>query len=157
MPTTDSHQPTRDALLTLFFATDRRDWDTVRALLADRVTLDYTSLNGGAPATLRGDDVVTAWKALLPGFDATHHHITVITSSARPDGSVDIVANGTATHRLATTSGEPLWTIAGYYNANLTPDAGRWTITALTFTATWGSGNQHLVAAAQQRAAESEV
>jgi hypothetical protein len=152
MPTVDDHHAARDTLLMMFFATDRRDWDTVRSHLADTVHLDYTSLNGGEPATIDADDLVTAWKGLLPGFDATHHHLSIITSTGSDIG-IDIIANGTATHRLASTSGESLWTIAGYYNATLQPAGGRWAISAITFTATWGAGNQELVTLAQQRAA----
>ena len=64
----------------MFLATDRRDWDTVRSHLADAVDLDYMSLNGGEPATIDADELVTTGEGLLPGFDAAHHHLSTGTS-----------------------------------------------------------------------------
>ena len=40
---------------------------------ADQVLVDYTELFGGAAETVTGDELVTRWRALVPGFDATQH------------------------------------------------------------------------------------
>ncbi|MGH7717512.1 MAG: nuclear transport factor 2 family protein [Gemmatimonadaceae bacterium] len=52
---------------------DARDWPAVRARFADTVDVDYTSLAGGEPARMPADQLVAAWRALLPGFHATQH------------------------------------------------------------------------------------
>jgi hypothetical protein len=90
--------------------------------------------------------------AFLPGFDATHHQLSVVGSRAVKSG-IEVVANGTAAHRLASVTGESLWTIAGYYTAVMTQAGGRWVVSSLVFTCTWGSGNRGLVREAQARAA----
>jgi hypothetical protein len=40
-------QKIEDTVVRLFVSTDRRDWSSVKACLADEVTLDMTSLAGG--------------------------------------------------------------------------------------------------------------
>ncbi len=138
----------------MFFATDRRDWTAVRSAFADTVQLDYTSLNGGEPAAVPADDMVAGWKSLLSGFDATHHHVTPVSTSESADG-IQVTLNGTATHRLSSGHGDSLWTIGGYYEADLFATGDGWKITGLTFVATWGSGNRDLVRLAQERAGGS--
>ncbi len=152
MLSTEDHLGARDALVAMFFAADRHAWAAVRAYLAETLSLDYTSLNGGEPASVSADGLVEAWKAFLPGFDVTHHQLSVVSSRAVSNG-IEVVANGTATHRLASVTGESLWTIAGYYTAVLGRAGDRWVISSLVFTCTWGSGNRELVREAQARAA----
>lgn len=51
----------RTELLTrLFAAADARDWAATRATMAPQVRLDYTSLAGGAPATLTPERTATS-------------------------------------------------------------------------------------------------
>ncbi|GGT60993.1 hypothetical protein [Actinomadura citrea] len=50
-------------------------------------------------------------------------------------------------HRLATAHGAPLWTLGGDYRWELAR-SGRWLITSVTMTATWGDGNKDLPAQA---------
>ncbi len=47
-----------EAVTALFVKTDIRDWQGVKAVLADQVLLDYTSLAGGAPAEMTPDGVM---------------------------------------------------------------------------------------------------
>ncbi len=54
---------------------DARDWQGLRTLYTDTVAVDYTSLAGGEPATLSGDEMVAAWRIALEGLDASQHLI----------------------------------------------------------------------------------
>jgi len=51
--TTDQHLADRldviEATVRVLWHTDRREWDRLSDVLAEEVTLDYTSLNGGVP------------------------------------------------------------------------------------------------------------
>ncbi|MEV4281658.1 nuclear transport factor 2 family protein [Actinoplanes xinjiangensis] len=94
-----------------FRAVDVRDWDTVRALLADEVTLDYVSLFGGEAEIVAADEVVQRWRALLPGFDATQHLLGLLAES----GPV-VRGNVRGYHLL---DGEE-WMVAGWYDLTLT-------------------------------------
>src|SRR5690348_10494963 len=55
-----------DAITDIAAGADRHDWPRVRAAFADTVTLDYTSLWGGEPATQSADEVIAQWSGFLP-------------------------------------------------------------------------------------------
>ena len=129
---------------------DRHDWDRVRAAFADEVTLDYTSLWGGDPATQSADQVIAQWSAFLPGFDITHHMVTNHAIAEQGDGTAIVEADFTATHRID----EELWVLGGRYTYELEASSGRWLVTSLTMTALWETGDRGLVALAAERAAE---
>ncbi|KAA8889488.1 hypothetical protein F3087_11250 [Nocardia colli] len=52
---------------------DLRDWDGLRATVADTVTLDVSEHLGGPAQELSADDFVVASRAVLEGFHSTHH------------------------------------------------------------------------------------
>ncbi|RFU87943.1 nuclear transport factor 2 family protein [Streptomyces triticagri] len=122
---------------------DRREWQQLRALFADKVVLDYTSLAGGEPVRLAPQEIVDAWTGTLGGYDATQHlvanHLVVI------DGDRAVcTASFQATHRLAAAHGGSLWTLGGDYRWELVRAGDRWLIDTVVMTATWGDGNQAL-------------
>ncbi|MFI6792976.1 nuclear transport factor 2 family protein [Nonomuraea sp. NPDC050383] len=126
---------------------DRREWTLLRGLFAEKVLLDYTSLNGGDPIQLTPQEIVDAWSATLGGFDATQHLIA--NHLVRIDGVHAVcTASFQATHRLATPHGAPLWTLGGDYRWELARTGGRWLINSVVMTATWGDGNKDLPAQA---------
>ncbi|ARF53519.1 nuclear transport factor 2 family protein [Streptomyces gilvosporeus] len=126
---------------------DRREWDLLRGLFADKVLLDYTSLNGGEPVQLTPEQIVGAWAATLSGYDATQHLIANQLVQVDGDRAV-CTASFQATHRLATAHGAPLWTLGGDYRWELARVGGRWLIDSVVMTATWGDGNKDLPAQA---------
>jgi hypothetical protein len=44
---------------------DLKAWPMLRALYADQVETDYTSLFGGTPQRQRGDDLIAGWRRVL--------------------------------------------------------------------------------------------
>ncbi|REE95859.1 nuclear transport factor 2 family protein [Thermomonospora umbrina] len=132
---------------------DRREWDRLKTIFADEVTLDYTSLHGGEPVTLTPGEIVDGWEAGLSGYDATHHMITNQLVTLTGDTAV-CTATFQATHRLATPFGSPLWTLGGTYRFDLVRNGDDWRISGLVMTATWADGNQQLAALAAARAAD---
>jgi hypothetical protein len=64
MPISDQlreRQDVEDVVVRIFVATDRRDWASVEACLADMVILDMTSMTGGGePLHMKPVDVVAA-------------------------------------------------------------------------------------------------
>ncbi|MFC4907359.1 nuclear transport factor 2 family protein [Actinomadura gamaensis] len=134
---------------------DRREWDLLQGLFADRVILDYTSLNGGEPADLTPAQIVGGWRGVLGGFDATQHLIAGHLVTVEGDTAV-CTANFQAVHRLANPHGSPLWTLGGTYRFGLVRTADGWRINALTMTATWADGNQHLMSLAAEAAAKTK-
>ena len=128
-------------IIRLFAAADARDWAAVRACLAPHVRLDYTSMAGGEPATLTPEQITTAWAALLPGFDRTHHQLSDFT-----DGN-PVTFHGHADHWL---HGD-VWTVDGDYEASVEQIDGAWKVTTLTLHLKSQSGNTALPAAAAAR------
>ncbi|MEU4726303.1 nuclear transport factor 2 family protein [Nonomuraea dietziae] len=131
---------------------DQREWEALKAVFADEVRLDYTSLNGGEPAVLSPGQIVDAWSQVLGGFDATQHLIANHLVTLEDDTAV-CTASFQATHRLANPFGAPLWTLGGTYRFDLLRADGVWKISGVRMTATWGDGNRELMALAA-RAAE---
>lgn len=135
--------------------TDLRDWAAVRACFADDVAVDYTSLNGGSPATMPASDLIAGWQATLDGFQATHHKLTNHRISILSDTATCLVYVH-ATHYLPNPFGGALWTVGGHYSYDLIRTAQGWKVRSMTFTATWGDGNQRLVELARERAAQAD-
>jgi len=131
-----------DVLTRMLFAVDALDWDGVRAAFADEVVTDYTSLWGGEPATVAIDELITGWRQLLHGFDATQHLTgPVITVDGRLHTHVR------AHHWL---DGEA-WTVYGHYIAGI--EGGR--IAALTLQTHQQEGNRELPTLARRQVRRS--
>ncbi|GAA3701180.1 nuclear transport factor 2 family protein [Nonomuraea antimicrobica] len=133
-----------DTCTRLAWHADQREWDRLGSVFADEVTLDYTSLNGGEPATLTPAQIVAAWQSVLGGFAATQHllgnHLVAI------DGDTAVcTASFQATHRKAEPYGGSLWTLGGTYRFDLVRTGDGWRITGVVMTATWGDGNRGLM------------
>ena len=126
---------------------DQRDWDALRDVFAEEVRLDYTSLQGGEPATVSRDQLVESWAGLLGKLQATQHLVTnhLVTVA---DDTASCTASFHATHFLPNAHGDPIWTLGGSYRFELVRQGPTWRINALTMTATWASGNQQIMALA---------
>ncbi len=130
---------------------DRHDWTRVRDAFADHVTIDYTSLWGGDPATQPADELVAGWAAFLPGFDSTHHMVTNHAITSVSEIAATAQADFTATHRLD----DGLWVLGGRYDYALEKTGDRWVVTTMTMTALWETGDRGLVALAGERGAKA--
>lgn len=134
----------------MLWHTDRREWDALHDVFADKVRLDYTSLAGGEPAVLTPQQIIDAWRSSLGGLDATQHlmanHLVSI------DGErAEVSAQFQAVHVLANPHGAPTWTLGGHYRFGVRRAGGRWRIEAVTMTADWASGNQQIMTLATPR------
>lgn len=132
-----------------FTAVDNRDWAGAEALMTSPFHLDFSSFGAGPAADLAPADILTGWKGILPGFDATWHQL----------GPLDIEMSGetatvrayvTATHQIADAEGGALWTVYGNYALTLVREDGAWKLSGNRFR--FLTGNPDLPALAQQRA-----
>jgi hypothetical protein len=131
---------------------DAREWDALREVFADEVRLDYTSLQGGEPATLSRDDLIESWAGLLGQLQATQHLLTNHLVTVTGD-TATCTAAFQATHLLPNPHGDAVWTLGGSYRFELVRDGARWLISAVTMTASWASGNQQIMSLAAGQAA----
>jgi hypothetical protein len=134
-----------DVITALFVETDNRNWPTVLQCLAPRVRFDMTSLSGGQPTEIAGDDIVTAWDRGLRPIQAVHHQVgnfRVRVDGARASAS----CYGVALHYLRTRSGRNTRTFVGSYDFELEKQNGRWRITLFRFNLKFLDGNLELEA-----------
>ncbi|CDZ48540.1 nuclear transport factor 2 family protein [Neorhizobium galegae] len=137
-----------DTITDIAAGADRHQWDRVRRAFADEVTLDYTSLWGGKPIAQPADEVIRQWSGFLPGFDETRHLVTNHTITGLQGEKATAEADFQATHRIGT----DLWVLIGRYHYELAKVNGGWKISALTMTATHGTGDRALTQRAAERA-----
>jgi hypothetical protein len=123
---------------------DARDWDAAQGLFHETVDVDYTSLNGGEPASVSSADLVAGWREMLDRLDATQHLIANQVVSVDGD-EANAAANVTATHVRPNAAGGPHWVVGGRYDFGLRRTEGGWRISALTLTVAWATGNQQIM------------
>ncbi len=129
----------------LFVATDQRNWRAVEQCFAPKVTVDFSSMNGSPASLLTRQELVQSWKAVLPGFESTHHQLGNFITTAKSD-SAHVFCYVTASHYLPHEDGS-LWTVVGSYDFDLTKNRSRqWEITKMAFNFKYQAGNTDLPA-----------
>ena len=127
---------------------DLQHWSQLTDCFDDQVRADYSSLWGGEAQQIARADLIGQWRAMLPGFDATAHHlgpVKVQVDGDRAAASADVQG----THVL----GGDAWVVEGQYRVELIRRGRSWRITALTLDSTAESGNRALADRAKQRSA----
>ena len=136
----------RDAgrvVVALFTATDRRDWAKVEACLAPRLTLDMTSLTGGAPVETTGAAVAAMWKEGLAPIDHVHHQVgNLLVSVSGEEGQAS--CHGIALHHRKVAAPRSTRVFVGSYRIHLARLDGRWRIDRFTFDLAFLEGNLEL-------------
>lgn len=117
----------------LFVGTDNKDWKRVRAVFADEVDFDVTSLAGGEPAKLPADEIVAGWQQGLKDVPFIHHQIGNMTIAVT-GGSAEVFCYGMATHHNPAAEKKTTWFV-GSYDLGLSRIKGEWKITAFRFNA----------------------
>jgi hypothetical protein len=128
-------------------AVDLGEYRLAEAAFAPSILIDYTSLWGGEAQTMTPAALMEAWRALVPGFDATYHELRDVRA---------VVAGDKAT-ATAFVDGRHwvdgrLWRPIGTYEWKLQEVNDRWQVTAMTFVMTQEIGDRGLVAVARERA-----
>jgi hypothetical protein len=151
-----------DVVSGLAHAQDDRDWDGLRALFADAVTLDLSKHYFGTPPTaITVTDLVELARASLTGFHCTHHASSNLVVELFGD-EAECRAHMVAYHHVPTGTGVvDHCTMRGYWELKLRKVAQRWVIHhwGVVRTAPWdGSPDLYELAAARLRSnAEGEV
>ncbi|PSL19384.1 nuclear transport factor 2 family protein [Shimia abyssi] len=144
-------QEITNAVQRFFSAVDGRDWQAVEALMSSPFHLDYSSFGAGPAAELTPADILTGWRTVLPGFDATQHHLGPLDIQITGN-TAKVKATVIATHFIAGVENGDTWTVHGDYVLRLIDD-GEWKLSANTFNFRFLTGNTELPALAQSRAA----
>ena len=131
-----------DAINAVGMWADRKDYIKLRPLFADNVAMDYTSLAGGSPVTVKADDLMKGWEAGLKPFRTQHmitgHLVTINGNTA------ESLSNVHAIHYVPNELGISNWQVYGYYEHKFVRTANGWKITALKINKTMADGNAAL-------------
>jgi hypothetical protein len=118
-------------------AVDLGEYRLAEAAFAPSILIDYTSLWGGEAQTMTPAALMEAWRALVPGFDATHHELRDVRAVVAGD-------KATATAFVDGRHWVDEWKLKEVND--------RWQVTAMTFVMTQEIGDRGLVAVARERA-----
>jgi len=147
MNLSDSLEAVRAAITRVSDHIDHRRWPELRALFADMVVVDYTSLFGGEVQDQTGDDLIAGWRTALTPVAATQHFL----------GPSDVVIHGDtasaechvrAYHLRRGLPGGDEWMVAGHYVFELVKDQTAWKIRRMKLETSYQTGNTKLLAEA---------
>jgi SnoaL-like domain len=123
----------------LDLAVDAKDWSAARALFADQIDADFSSL-GGAPGRIAADDLVAGWRSNLfagkPSF-----HLRGGAEVRLAGDSAQVIANGYAWNALPQRTENNFWEVWGRYEFSLVRAGEGWKIAAMKFVATHQRGD----------------
>jgi hypothetical protein len=128
-------------------AVDLAAYDLAEKAFAPKVTIDYTSLWGGQPNAMTPAELMTAWRGIVPGFDATWHELS----------NVKATVNGSKATATAFVDGRhwlggQLWRPVGNYNWDLEKLNGQWKVTRMQFAMTQEMGSREVASKAMEAA-----
>jgi hypothetical protein len=113
-------------------------------VLADQIRVDFTSLNGGQPATITGDQLVGAWTAGLHK-EKTSLHMTSNYQITVNGNRAEAFLHGYAWNQLigesAKIQGGAVWETWGNYQMKFERQGNRWRINDLTYNSKRTAGN----------------
>jgi hypothetical protein len=122
---------------------DSKRWSELRALFADTVQTDYTSLFGGEVQDQRADELMAAWQGLL-GSVVTQHFL----------GPAEVEVSGRTAHAECHVRGYHVkkgapggdeWMVAGHYVFELYRSASGWKIGKMKLETLHQAGNLTLL------------
>jgi hypothetical protein len=152
----DDRNEIADRIGALAVRVDARRWDDLLELFAPEIRADWTSLFGGEPQSLKREQLIANWRALLPGFTHTTHLIgppTIVVTGDTARASASVVAWHFV--KEPALKGNDLWLAGGCYEIGFAKGDGAWRITAMTLARAWAEGNQDLPRLAGERAKQS--
>jgi fermentation-respiration switch protein FrsA (DUF1100 family)/ketosteroid isomerase-like protein len=141
MPTPENQ--IQATIQSVFNGSDTRNWALVESSFAPQVTLDYTSLAGGKPASLSPRQITDAWRAVFHGFASTHHQIGQFKISVAGK-TASASHRGLALHYLPGAQGGDYWAVCGAYTYTLSLAGSKWVINNMKFDALAQRGNRAL-------------
>lgn len=127
-------------------AVDAKNWSLARGYFTDEITVDFTSLVGGEPATIPADGLIAGWAGNLTAEKESfhlrgNHRITF----DGPDAAT-MLSHGYAWNRmergaLEENGGDPLWEVWGTYEHRFIRIDEGWKVNFMSFHATAERGS----------------
>ena len=132
---------------------DTLDFDLLRSVFTDEITMDFEDYSGQPLQTMAADDWVSGCRVLFTGLDATQHVMS------NPMVSIDGTAATCrmymkAEHFLRNDQGSMDFALGGYYTDTLRKVDDHWLISGVTLKLFWNRGNRHIMELAGRMGAE---
>ncbi len=127
----------------LFIYTDQKNWEGVKAVFADEVLFDTTSMSGGDPVRLKPQQIVDMWDAGLGKLKAIHHQVGNYLINVR-ERDADLFCYGIALHYLPNPTNKNIRIFVGSYDLHLLKVDVVWKIDGFKFNLKFIEGNKDL-------------
>ena len=118
----------------IFDAVDAKDWDAAEELFGSPVLVDFTSLDGGTPATITGAQLVDGWRRGLHPRKKSFHLVGHYRVAVDGDTATARV-KGYAYNVLDDELGGGMWEVWGAYEIPLRRGPAGWRADGLSFFA----------------------
>ena len=126
----------------LFIATDLKDWTAARALFIDGpLEVDMSSLVGGGPVQLTGDQLIAGFRTGLHPGKVSHHLAANYRIEVDGDQG-EVWAHGYAWNRVQSLQpGTDLWETWGNYRPTCRRVGGEWRLAGFRYYSKLTRGN----------------
>jgi hypothetical protein len=132
---------------------DTRDFDLLRSIFTDEITMDFEDYSGQPASTMPTDEWVAGCRILFTGLDATQHVMT--NPIVQVDGDrATCRMYMKAEHFFQNDQGNVDFALGGYYTDTLEKVGGKWLINGVTLKLFWNRGNRHIMAMAAEKGAK---
>ncbi|MEM7549803.1 MAG: nuclear transport factor 2 family protein [Bacteroidota bacterium] len=139
----------------LYSSVDQLKWDEAMDVMADSVYVNYSAL-GGESGFQTPNEIITSWKALLPGFEATIHQThneAIWVAGNRASATLDAIA----THYLEVSEGKNYWTVFVGYDTEFIKTGNDWKLARIDLSLYDQKGNENLPQKAMERVAQGKT
>lgn len=127
-------------------AVDAKDWVLARSYFTDEITVDFSSLVGGEPATIPADGLIAGWSGNLTAEKESFHLRGNHRVTFEDADNAAMLSHGYAWNRMARGALEenganPLWEVWGAYEHGFTRTEEGWKVDFMAFYATAERGS----------------
>ena len=140
---TTDYEDIRHLIASVAHHIDAKRWRELRALYADEVATDYTSLFGGSPQRQAADALRETWQTVLARV-ATHHLLGPIDVELAGD-TARARCHVRAMHVGSGAADGSEWEVLGHYRFELVRGPSGFRITSMTLETTHQTGNRKLL------------
>jgi hypothetical protein len=142
----DEADSVRDVVAGVVHHIDMKRWSELRALYADEVRTDYTSLFGGTAQQQAGDALIAGWRGALEKVKTQHVLGPIVVELAGTAATARCHVR--AMHQASGAPGGEHWEVLGHYVFSLQNGASGWKITQMKLETFLQTGNVKLLAEA---------
>ncbi|MEM8856299.1 MAG: nuclear transport factor 2 family protein [Pseudomonadota bacterium] len=130
-------------------AVDAKDWPAARSLFADTISVDFTSLIGGEPATIPADALINGWSTNLTAEKTSFHMRSNHRVTFDGPDAATMASHGYAWNRMEAgaapeNGGNPLWEVWGSYEHGFVRTPQGWKVNRMSLTVAAQRGNTYV-------------